>query len=264
MELLDLSNEILGLILENVGAENFTANVNRLLVCRRWYLLAQPVMLQVVWLNIYNLRPFTRVPDRMQELIGKGTQTISIDFFGFEEESMLELLEEDSVEFTEDGVKWGPKPIIEYYNRGTVFSQPPWYMSQARQHPGIKLDLTCNCEQELQFLYRAILQSRLNAFVDTLPSLKNLKRLSLEAHYQYVNIKHHFSRRNPGEPQGYLAEQPLYQLIKNLPESLTYLDLDLHGQNEFPENHDFLDLSVHPDFRWRTGGDGFVEVSAGL
>jgi hypothetical protein len=98
MELLDLSNEILGLILENVGAENFTANVNRLLVCRRWYLLAQPVMLQVVWLTIYNLRPFTRVPDRMQELIGKGTQTISIDFFGFEEESMLELLEEDRVE----------------------------------------------------------------------------------------------------------------------------------------------------------------------
>src|SRR5438046_1624762 len=83
--LLLLPTETLTAILHLVGAAEFRARLDRLLVCKAWYQIAHAVLLEDVKLSANGLEKLSLRINRLQPLLSSRVNSLSIHLVGFED-----------------------------------------------------------------------------------------------------------------------------------------------------------------------------------
>src|SRR5213078_4539891 len=87
--LLSLPPETLSAILHLVGAAEFRARLDRLLVCKSWYRIAHAVLLEEVKLSAKGLEKLSLRINRLQPLLSSRVNSLSIHLVGYEDWASL-------------------------------------------------------------------------------------------------------------------------------------------------------------------------------
>lgn len=90
MSLDSLPLEILSMILHDVGASEFRERIDRLLVCKRWYSVAQSVLLGDLQLSARQLFRFPPPSEHMRTLLKTEVRHLSVRLVGWEDPSVAD------------------------------------------------------------------------------------------------------------------------------------------------------------------------------